>query len=345
MIHTSMLAAVFEKPGKIMTSQVAVRLPGPDEILVQIAACGVCGTDRHIYQGDPGAADSPPGTILGHEMAGTIAAIGSAVTDLSVGDRVAIDPNDYCGSCPSCRSGQVHFCSRMTGIGTTVNGGFAEYCTCRAKQAYKLPEHVSFTVAAMAEPIACCLHGLDLARVDSGMHVLIIGAGTIGQLMLQLAYLHGAAAVAVIEPVAAKRELAAKMGASICLEPGTPALREKLNEAGFSHINLVIECAGLPATCEQAIDLAGQGASVLLFGLTAQDSTITVKPFQLFQRELKIMGSFINPCTMGRAIALLGDSRLQIEPLISQQIALADIEQVFTRPELGKQGKILITTT
>ena len=345
MIHTSMLAAVFEEPGKIVTRQVPVQLPESDEILVRVATCGVCGTDRHIYQGDPGAAASPPGTILGHELSGTIAAVGSAVSDFSVGDRVAIDPNDYCGACPACRSGQVHFCSRMTGIGTTVNGGFAEYCTCRSKQAYKLPDQVSFTVAAMAEPIACCLHGLDLAGAYSGMRVLIIGAGTIGQLMLQLANLHGASAVAVIEPVAAKRELARKMGASICIAPDSPTLKEELSEAGFSQINLVIECAGLPATCEQAIDLAGQGASVLLFGLTAQDSTITVKPFQLFQRELKVMGSFINPCTMGRAIALLSDARLQIEPLISQQVALADIEQVFTRPELGQQGKILITTT
>ena len=342
MINTSMLAAVFEGSRQLVLKQQPVRLPEADEILVQVAACGLCGTDIHIYQGDKGSAESPAGTVLGHEFSGTIVATGSDVTDMAVGDRVAIDPNDSCGACGPCRGGKAHFCENMTGIGTTVNGGFAHYCTCRAKQAYQLPDQMNFTVAAFAEPVACCLHGLDLTHLQSGRQILIIGGGTIGLIMLQLVRLQGAAPVALIEPQPGKRKLARQLGADLCIDPATHNPGKVLAENGFTQIDLSIECAGLGSTARQAIDLTARGGTVLLFGLTSPDCEISVRPFDLFERELKLLGSFINPYTMGRAISLLGQNRLEVESLISQQIDLNDIEQVFKDDSLRKQGKVII---
>ena len=342
MINTSMLAAVFEGPNQLALKQQPVRLPEADEILVQVAACGLCGTDTHIYQGDKGSAESPAGTVLGHEFSGTVAATGADVIHLSVGDRVAIDPNDNCGACGPCRSGKAHFCENMTGIGTTVHGGFAQYCTCKAKQAYLLPEQMNFTAAAFAEPVACCLHGLDLTDFQSGQRVLIIGGGTIGLIMLQLVRLHGASSAALIEPHPGKRKLARQLGADLCIDPDEPNISKVLTENGFSHIDLSIECAGLGTTARQAIDLTSRGGTVLLFGLTSPDCEISLRPFELFERELKLLGSFINPYTMGRAISLLSQNCLEVESLISQQIDLSDIERVFKDDSLRKQGKVMI---
>lgn len=259
MIKTSMQAAVHAGSGQLNVSQQAVRLPGEGEILLQVAACGVCGTDIHIYHGEKGSADSPAGTILGHEFAGTVAALGAGVTGLQVGDRVAVDPNDACEACEPCRNGKAHFCENMLGIGTTAHGGFAEYCNFRAKQAYKLPPDLPFSVAAMAEPLACCLHGMDLAKIESGQNVLIIGGGTIGLIMLQLAKLKGAARAALVEPVESKRKRAVLLGADLCLDPAADQIADSLRQAGFNRIDLTVECAGLGPTVSQAINLASRG--------------------------------------------------------------------------------------
>ena len=343
MIKTSMQAAVYAGPEQIRLSQQVVRLPGEGEILIQVAACGVCGTDIHIYHGEKGSADSPAGTILGHEFAGTVAAVGAGVTGLQVGDRVAVDPNDTCGACEPCLNGQAHFCENMLGIGTTAHGGFAEYCTFRAKQAWKLPPDLPFSIAAMAEPLACCLHGMDLAGIKSGQNVLIIGGGTIGLIMLQLAKLNGAAKVALVEPVEVKRKRAALLGADLCLDPAVDMISDCLQQAGLSRIHLTVECAGLGTTVKQAIDWVSRGGKVLLFGLTSPDCEVSIRPFDLFERELTIHGSFINPYTMGRAVSLLSSGRIRMDPLISSQVKLDDIEVVFRDESLRRQGKIIVT--
>lgn len=342
MIKTSMRAAVFYGPGDIRLEDQPIRLPASGEVLIQVEACGVCGTDFHIYSGDKGSADTPRGTILGHEFAGVIAAVGHDVDDLQPGDHVAIDPNDYCGCCHPCRIGKVHFCENMVGIGTTVSGGFAEYCTVRSRQAYKLPAGMKLTAGAMAEPVACCLHALDLAQLQAGSRVLIIGGGTIGLLMLQLARLAGAAGVAVVEPVEAKRRLVQSLGADLFINPLEQDIAACLQEHGFSPVDLAIECVGSGSTMLDTIRLVSRGGTALLFGLTEPDCEIKIKPFDIFERELKLMGSFINPYTIDRAINLLAGERIKTDQLIACHLKLDDIGQVFQDSLLRRQGKIII---
>lgn len=342
MIRTSMKAAVFYGPVDIRLEDQPIRLPGSGEILVQVAACGVCGTDYHIYAGEKGSAATPAGTVLGHEFAGIVAAVGHDVDNFLPGDHVAIDPNDYCGHCLYCRTGRAHFCVNMVGIGTTVNGGFAEYCTIRAKQAYLLPARMKLTAAAMAEPVACCLHALDMAALKPGSRVLIIGGGTIGLLMLQLVRLNGAAGVAVIEPVTAKEEICRALGADLFIDPLREDSAKRLAEEGFAQIDLTIECVGTGNTMLDAIRLVSRGGTALLFGLTAPDCEITVKPFEIFERELKLLGSYINPYTIDRAVSLLAGGRIRTDPLIACNLKLGDISQAFTEPGLRRQGKVMI---
>ena len=197
-----MKSAVFYGKGDLRVEESRKPVPGEHEVLIQVKACGVCGTDVHIYEGDEGAAEVTPPTILGHEFAGVVAEVGSKVSRFKPGDRVCVDPNRPCGACTPCRDGLAHYCEHMIGYGTTVNGGFAEFCAVEESQVYLLGENTTFEQGAMAEPVACCLHGIDLCGIRPGHQVVVIGGGMIGLLMLQLARLSGAAKVALIEPVA-----------------------------------------------------------------------------------------------------------------------------------------------
>lgn len=337
-----MKSAVFYGKHDLRVEEREIPEAGPQEVLIQVKACGICGTDVHIYEGDKGAAEVTPPTILGHEFAGVIAKVGDQVKSLRVGDRVCIDPNCVCGGCDFCRNGQVHFCEHMIGYGTTVDGGFAEYCVVRESQVYLLGENTSFAQGAMTEPVACCLHGIDMCDIQPGHQVVVIGGGMIGLLMLQLARLAGASKVALLEPVEKKREMGRRLGADLCIDPLHEDVESRLRREGMTWIRCVIECAGLPATMEQAIRLAGKKGTVMMFGLTRPDAEIHVKPFEIFQKELTLKASYINPCTQQRALALIDSGRLDVESMVCGAIGLADLEGVLSDPGRRAEGKYIV---
>lgn len=338
-----MKSAVFYGKHDLRIEEHEMPAVGTKDILIQVKACGVCGTDVHIYEGDKGAAEVTPPTILGHEFSGVIAEVGTEVTEYKVGDRVCIDPNCYCGSCEPCRNGVAHYCKHMIGYGTTVNGGFAEYCAVNERQVYKLGDNTTFEQGAMTEPVACCLHGIDMCKIQPGHQVVIIGGGMIGLLMLQLARLAGAAKVALLEPVESKRQVGKKIGADVCIDPIHENVPERLKEAGMTWINTVIECVGRPSTIEQAIEVAGNKAVVMMFGLTKPDETIAVKPFQIFQKELELKASYINPYTQKRALDLIDSGRLDVSSMVYEVCGLDKLEDVLSKPELRANGKYIIS--
>lgn len=338
-----MRSAVFYGKHDLRVEEHEVPTVGPHDVLIQVKACGVCGTDVHIYEGDKGAAEVTPPTILGHEFAGIISEVGSQVKNYKPGDRVCIDPNCYCGACDPCRNGVAHYCENMIGYGTTVDGGFAEYCSVDERQVYLLGENTTFEQGAMAEPVACCLHGIDMCEIQPGHQVVVIGGGMIGLLMLQLAKLAGAAKVALLEPVENKREVGKKLGADICIDPMREDVKSRLAECGMNWVNVVIECVGRPSTIEQAIDIAGNKAVVMMFGLTKPDEQIAVKPFQIFQKELVLKASYINPYTQRRALDLINSGRLDVSSMVYEVCGLNELEDVLSRPEIRANGKYIIS--
>ncbi|MFQ7497927.1 MAG: zinc-dependent alcohol dehydrogenase family protein [Blautia coccoides] len=338
-----MRSAVFYGKHDLRVEEHEVPAVGPHDVLIQVKACGVCGTDVHIYEGDKGAAEVTPPTILGHEFAGIISEVGSQVKNYKPGDRVCIDPNCYCGACDPCRNGVAHYCENMIGYGTTVDGGFAEYCSVDERQVYLLGENTTFEQGAMAEPVACCLHGIDMCEIQPGHQVVVIGGGMIGLLMLQLAKLAGAAKVALLEPVENKREVGKKLGADICIDPMREDVKSRLAECGMNWVNVVIECVGRPPTIEQAIDIAGNKAVVMMFGLTKPDEQIAVKPFQIFQKELVLKASYINPYTQRRALDLINSGRLDVSSMVYEVCGLNELEDVLSRPEIRANGKYIIS--
>ena len=338
-----MKSAVFYGKHNMRVEESPMPKVGAEDVLIQVKACGICGTDVHIYEGDKGAAEVTPPTILGHEFSGVVAEVGAAVTNVKVGDRVCIDPNCYCGKCDFCRNGIAHYCTDMIGYGTTVNGGFAEYCSVNQRQVYKLGDHTTFEQGAMTEPVACCLHGMDMCNIHPGSSVVIIGGGMIGLLMLQLARLAGAARTALLEPVASKRDVAKKLGADICIDPIHEDVKAALAAAGMTWVNTVIECVGRTSTIEQAIDIVGNKGTVMMFGLTKPDDTISLKPFEVFQKEIELKASYINPYTQKRALELIDSGRLDVSSMVYAVEGLDHLADILAKPELRANGKYIIS--
>lgn len=338
-----MKSAVFYGKHNMRVEESPMPKVGAEDVLIQVKACGICGTDVHIYEGDKGAAEVTPPTILGHEFSGVVAEVGAAVTNVKVGDRVCIDPNCYCGKCDFCRNGIAHYCTDMIGYGTTVNGGFAEYCSVNQRQVYKLGDHTTFEQGAMTEPVACCLHGMDMCNIHPGSSVVIIGGGMIGLLMLQLARLAGAARTALLEPVASKRDVAKKLGADIYIDPLHDDVKAALASAGMTWVNTVIECVGRTSTIEQAIDIVGNKGTVMMFGLTKPDDAISLKPFEVFQKEIELKASYINPYTQKRALELIDSGRLDVSSMVYAVEGLDHLADILAKPELRANGKYIIS--
>lgn len=315
---------------------------GKDDVLIKVMACGVCGTDVHIYEGDEGAAECTPPTILGHEFSGIVEAVGEGVTNINVGEKVCVDPNNICGECYYCREGIGHFCESMIGIGTTTNGGFAQYCSVNKKQVYKIDENTTFEAGAMAEPVACCLHGIDMCDIKPGNTVMVIGGGMIGLIMLQLAKLEGAHKIILLEPVQGKRDMAKKLGADICIDPLNEDVEKILKSNGIERINTVIECAGLKSTIKQAIEYAGKNSTVMMFGLTKPNDTIEIKPFEIFKKEVVLKASFINPYTQDRAVKLIDSGKIDVTSMVHEVCSLEKLEEVLSSPELRSKGKYIV---
>lgn len=337
-----MRAAIFNGAEKLDIMDVAIPPLGAKDVQIKVHACGVCGTDLHIYHGDEGAAPTPLGTALGHEFAGEVVAVGAEVTAFSLGDRVCIDPNKLCGECAFCKDGIGHFCENMVGIGTTVHGGFAQYCTVPQSQVYRFGENLSYEEAAMTEPVGCCMHGIDLCQINCGDTVMVIGGGMIGLIMLQLAKLRGAATLILLEPIAEKRELAQSLGADLTIDPITEDVEKVLALHQITRVSTVIECVGKPQTIQQAIGLAGKYSTVMMFGLTKPEDEIAVKPFEIFKKEITLKASFINPYTHRRALALIESKKIDVRTMIHKVATLDELPNILGDKSLSAAGKYII---
>ena len=336
-----MKAAVYHGPGDLRVEEVPVRKLKDNEVKIQVKYCGICGTDIHIFHGDGGCCDVTPPRVPGHEFSGVVAEVGAGVKTVKVGDRVTGDPNDMCGECYFCKNGMQHFCKNNIGIGTTVDGGFAEYVIMREKQAYKVSDDLSFIEAAMAEPISCCLHGIDLCNIKAGDTVLVMGGGPIGMIMMQLAKNAGASKVIMSEPVEEKREQALKLGATKTIDPLHEDVEAVLAEY-CENVNVVIECVGNVHTQADAVRFAGKGATIMYFGLAAPEESFPIRPDDIFKKELHITSSYINPYSFERAIQILESGTVELESLITNVVPLDDIADVFTKPEYRRTGKVMI---
>ena len=315
----------------------------PHEVLIQNMSAGICGTDVHIYHGEKGSADVTPPVVLGHEFSGIVTDIGDKVVNVKPGDHVTIDPNIYCGQCRPCRMGHKQNCEHLFALGVNVDGGFAEYSVVPDTQLFKLNENIPFDVGAMAEPLACALHGIDRANIIPGQTVLVVGGGTIGLLMVQLSRLKGASTIILSEPIEMRRNIGMEVGADAVIDPVNQNVKEEINNVtGNDGVDVVIECVGKSFAAQQAIDAAGLGGTILFFSVPAVDAVSSLPMFDVYKKELTIMGSIINPDTHQRAVNLINSKRLEIQKLITHHYDLYHLDDAIHMQMSSESIKVVV---
>lgn len=330
-----MRAILFPAPETISLETVADPAPAADEVVVRVAACGICGTDVHIFRNEY-MSHFP--LIPGHEFGGTVVAVGRSVSDLKVGDRVAVDPNLYCGHCDFCRNEEANHCRNWQGVGITRSGGFAEYVAAPARACYHLPEQLSDTQAAFIEPLACVVHALKRIRIWPGMQALVFGAGPMGLLLLQALRHSGAAQVVMVEKQPERLALAAHFGA-VTIAAGDD-LDGALRAAAPAGFGLVVDATGVPTVIEQAFNYLKPRGQYLQFGVTPRDAIVSLRPYDLFRNDWTMVGSFALCYTFLPAIAWLANGVIDVAPLVSHQATFADFAERFAEFAAGRTLKV-----
>ena len=338
-----MKAAVLYRVRDLRLEDVMTPKIKDDEVLIRIHATGICGTDIHIYRGEW---KTRMPIILGHEFSGVIAEIGRGVSNLNVDDPVVAEPNIPCGSCYFCRmSERNYFCENLQAVGVTINGAFAEYVKIKAANVYRLPKDLSLEEAALIEPLACCIRGVDQAGIRIGDTVAIIGAGPIGLILLQLAKLAGASMLIQTDMEDARLKMARKLGAdyviNITEEDPVKAIKRLTNGYGT---DVAIEAVGSPKAITQAMRATRRGGRLNIFGVSPQDAVWEVKPFELYDKELTITTSYRSPFTFQRAVKMVSSRKVKLKPLISHVFRLEEIQRAFEVAEkrLEDAVKVLV---
>jgi 2-desacetyl-2-hydroxyethyl bacteriochlorophyllide A dehydrogenase len=331
-----MQAVVFPVAETVRVEQVPDPAPKRDEVIVRVAASGLCGTDVHIYHNEY-MSDFP--VVPGHEFAGVVTEVGEEVTDFRPGDRVTADPNLYCGHCYFCRNEQANHCLNWQGVGITRQGSFAEYLPVPARACYHVPDSLTDAQAAFIEPVSCVIHALKRLRVWPGDEVLIFGAGPMGLLLVQALRHSGASQVVAVEKQPDRLALAGQLGATATVEAG-PDQADALRELAPYGFAIVVDATGVPAVIQQAFKYLKPRGQFLQFGVAPKGATISLSPYDVFQHDWIIIGSFALCYTFQPAIAWLAGGVVDVEPLISHTLPLADFPTALQEFAAGRTMKV-----
>ena len=345
-----MLAALFHKGnkigGEIKLEEVDIpQITKSDQVLVEIKACGSCGTDLKIMEGGHPANDK---TILGHEFVGIIKEIGEGVKDLKVGDKVVVDPNEKCGYCINCRRGLTNLCEYMA-LGTTFgifqHGGFAKFCVLPRSTLFKLPNNIDFTAAALIEPLSCAVHCHNIADVKESDNVVIIGAGPMGLIIESVIVMHPIKRLICIEIDEWRGQKALELGADFLINPESQDVKSEIMRVTNNEgADVIIDAVGISETFEMATKIWAPGARLICFGQDYQ-AEAKIKPNDIVRYQRKIMGSYIGYAEdFLDAIELIANRIIEVNKLITKVIPLEEL--LKTGFKLMKERKcVKIITT
>lgn len=334
-----MKAAMFYGAKNVEVIELEDPKVNEEEILLEVKACGICGTDDLIFNGKYNA--SFP-VILGHEYCGIVKEIGKGVNEFKVGDKVAVDPNIFCGKCFYCLRGKGNLCKEYNALGVTRNGGFAEYSVVPISNVYRLGGNVDFAKGCMVEPLACCIRGVEMANVQLGDVVVILGHGTIGNLILQLARISGASKIIVSEPLEYRRKLALDTGADYIFNPKIRDIEKEVKDVVREGADIVFECSGTQSAQESSLYLSRRGGTIIFFGCSPKEQKNSLSPFIINENELTIKGSFNNPYTTAKAARLITGGLIKTDHLITHKLPLCEIEKAFQLFGQEDVNKIII---
>jgi 2-desacetyl-2-hydroxyethyl bacteriochlorophyllide A dehydrogenase len=319
-------------PHSWSVTDVADPSPGPGDVLVRVSVCGLCGTDMHILEGELTSARYP--LTPGHELSGEVVAVGSGVEGTQVGDVVAVDPNLPCGRCHYCHVGRENLCDNYRAIGVTQAGGFAELVAVPEVSAYLLPKDLPTPLAGLVEPLSCAVHGVNRLPRTPGAHYLVYGAGTMGLLMARLVRSTGAASVSVVDTNTDRLAFAADFGVDAVSESADELDRPE----GFE---VVVDATGVLAAIDDGLTRVRTGGTFLQFGVAAEDARATFSPFDVYNREIDIIGSMAVHHSFAPAIDLLATG-LDLSSLVSDVVPIASFDDAVELFRSGSGRKIQV---
>lgn len=330
-----MKALLLSEYNKLQVAELPRPEPGPDELLIEVAACGICGSDVHGYDGSTGRRIPP--IVMGHEAAGVVRAVGSQVQDFAPGERVTFDSTVFCGACEYCREGDVNLCDDREVIGVSCGeyrraGAFAEFLTVPAHIAYHIPDELSFPEAAMLEAVAVALHGVALSELKGDETVLVIGAGMIGLLLLQAAQTFGLGSshVFISDVDETRLALAVEMGAQeTFLASGDTLVREIMQRTQGRGVDVVLEAVGREETIATGIDCVRKGGTVVLVGNISPKISLPLQ--KVVSRQIRLQGSCASAGEYPEAMDLIASGKIRVGPLITAVAPLGDGPSWFER--------------
>jgi L-iditol 2-dehydrogenase len=339
-----MKALLLSQYNQLDITDLPAPVPGADEILVRVAACGICGSDVHGYDGTSGRRIPP--IVMGHEAAGVVAAAGPDVSNFKPGDRVTFDSTVYCGKCEFCHKGEVNLCNNRQVVGVSCGdyrrpGAFAEYVAVPQRIVYHLPDALEFQEAAMLEAVSVALHGVRVSEMKGGETVLVIGAGMIGLLTLQAARAAGASRVLVADIDQSRLKRAEGVGAhETLLLSGAELVKEILRRTGGKGVDLVLEAVGREETISASIASVRKGGTVTLIGNISPEVKI---PLQVVvSRQIRLQGSCASSGEYPQAMELLANGQIQVKQLITAVAPLSEGPRWFARLHAGEPNLMKI---
>jgi L-iditol 2-dehydrogenase len=325
--------ATWQGENRFTIDKVAEPIAGPGQVVVAVRAAGICGTDVHATQG---LFPWKPPLILGHEYTGVIRAVGRGVSKALVGRTVGCEPSYGCGECLECAAGRVSQCPKCVRV-----GGFAERVVLPLRNVHALPRGLDPITAAMTEPTACCLAGLETFQMPRGATVLVIGGGIMGLVTMALAKRRGAKRLILSDPIAERREMARRLGAAVVIDPSRENLRDKIMElTGGRGADVVCEAVGKPELVAEAITLAKPNGFFQLVGVNPKGSRLPLDLWDVHFREIRIGGAFGRGTAYRRALALM--PKLGLQRLVTAQFPLDGIREAFAHAAAGNGVKTMI---
>lgn len=328
-----MRAVVIDGKGGIDVVDKPIPEPGPSDVLIAVQATGVCGTDLHLIEGSYAHGRYP--VTPGHEFAGLVAGTGTDVTRVHEGDVVGVDPNISCNRCQWCLSGAKNLCPNLQPVGVAVDGSCAEYVLVPQDVAYRLPHDTDPATGALIEPLSCVLHAALRAPGWDGSRIAVYGAGTIGLLTIAVARHLGGGDITVFEPHPLRRGLAKEMGAETAYADAS----EIHDDGGF---DIAVEASGHPRAIQSAIDMLGRRGRLVQMGVANENVRVQLSPFEVFAKELMIIGSNSLADAYPAAIDLMNDIAPILRPLVTDQLPLHHYPDAIRRASSPESIKVQV---
>ena len=326
-----MRAVVVSGPGNVSLVSVPDPVPDRDEVVVEVRGCGICGTDLHLVSGDLGTERFP--LIPGHEPWGEVVACGSGVRNVEVGQIVAIDPSLHCGQCGPCRRGQGNMCENWGAIGGTKPGAWAQFVLAPAANAYVLPQGWPIEVAALIEPVACAVRGLQRLNPLPDQSAIVFGAGTMGLILAILLQERGVGPVTIVDTNASRRDLATRLTRAQVMTP---------EEAAHCRAPWVIEATGNPVAFESALASVARAGTFMVFGVASPHAMASISPYRVYADELTIVGSMAILRSFGPAVDAVARHAERLLPLLTHRVGLAEIDSGLQLAQEGTAVKVIV---